>query len=111
MRLWPLFSAPRLILSDTTREHARRAGIEGLRHKLRHKIPDHFRLSAGLSKGQPGRGGVVHVPARVQKKIHQENGDARSMSQTPLPVSERGINLLHDPLGPLNTRSDQFVSS
>ena len=43
MRVCSLFPALHLYPSDTTREHPRRAGIEGLRHKLRHKIGATFR--------------------------------------------------------------------
>jgi len=38
MRLWPLFPALHLYPSDTKQTHARRAGMQGLRHKPRHKV-------------------------------------------------------------------------
>jgi len=37
MRVCSMFPPPWIILSDTTREHAIRAGIGRLRHKSRHK--------------------------------------------------------------------------
>jgi hypothetical protein len=85
MRIRRIVSALCLYPSDTLREHARRAGIEGLRHKLRHKtvsLPGD--LSARLSRGHPGVGGLVHVPGRAQKKINKKTG----------PVSP-GSDLLH----------------
>jgi hypothetical protein len=42
MRVCPLFPALHVYPSDMTRAHPTRAGIEGLRHKSRHKIPAHF---------------------------------------------------------------------
>jgi hypothetical protein len=42
MRLWPLFTAFRLAASNTRRAHETRAGMRGLRHKPRHKIPGTF---------------------------------------------------------------------
>jgi hypothetical protein len=39
MRLCPLFPAPLLYPSDSTRQRPMRAGMRGLRHKSRHKIP------------------------------------------------------------------------
>jgi hypothetical protein len=39
MRVWPLFSAPHVYQSDSARQHPIRAGMRGLRHKSRHKIP------------------------------------------------------------------------
>jgi hypothetical protein len=40
MRLWALFPALHLYRSDSARQHARRVGMRGLRHKPRHKYYD-----------------------------------------------------------------------
>jgi hypothetical protein len=42
-------TAPHLYPSDTLRQHAKRVGTQGSRHKLRHKIPP-----AGLGSPTPG---------------------------------------------------------
>jgi hypothetical protein len=60
MRVCPLFPAPHLYPSDSTRQHPRRAGIRGLRHKLRHKNPlgafVRCQLLGGLGADSPQRG-------------------------------------------------------
>jgi hypothetical protein len=39
MRVRRMFAAPYMYPSESTRQHPIRAGMEGLRHKSRHKIP------------------------------------------------------------------------
>src|SRR5712691_2135075 len=50
MRLRSTLPSPQLYQSDTTRQHPTRVGMEGLRHKLRHKKPAHrFQARGGPS--------------------------------------------------------------
>ena len=75
MRVCSLFPAFRLYPNDTTREGPRRVGIDGLRHKSRHKSVHHnyvtavfLARSAELSgSGVPLRQGHTPPWSRVEK--------------------------------------------
>jgi hypothetical protein len=57
MRVWRLWAVCRLLPSDIVRDHPTWVGIQGLRHKARHKISvPHFRDVPTKST----EGGVVH---------------------------------------------------
>jgi hypothetical protein len=71
-------------------------------------LPDcPLRLSRACREWSGPRARARPRSEKIQKKITVRESE----HQPPLPVSERGVNLLHDPLGPLNTSGDQLVGS
>jgi hypothetical protein len=65
----PLFPAQPLSPGETLREHPTRVGIEGLRHKSRHKSQILLDCPRQLSRGMAPAVGGVNVPTRIQKKL------------------------------------------
>ena len=99
MRLCPLFPALHLYLSDTTRHRAKRTGIEGLRHKSRHKV-----CGAGRDCPRPivwgtWRRGVpfVNVLGRAQKKFQKKSSsESRIIRAFCLPQPKATLPRPHD---------------
>ena len=83
MRVCSLFDVLRLFPCDITREHPTRAGIGGLRHKLRHKISrDSQVYRAPIVQGVPHPLLCTHSPA-FRKKFKKMPPD--QVRPTPVP--------------------------
>jgi hypothetical protein len=66
-----IFAAPHLYPSDSTRQHPIRAGMRGLRHKPRHKIPQR-------------RAGVGRRMRRSRRLPELSSSAGRGSMETPL---------------------------